>query len=141
MIEVIDQQSKRLVTNIARTLSNNVYLDQLFSNLFQNVLKIMTNPFRIGNAHPSWCEVLLNRGHCRLPNGLFCSQACRDGVGVMTKCPEGYQPSLSWGFRVTGCWCDTFRGSSIVCCDCTPITNSPYEVTPSDCGCMHFLDS
>lgn len=141
MIEVIGQRSKGILANLSRRMRKSVYIDQLFSTLFYRVMRFLTIPF-FGwrKINTSWCEIQLNKGYCALPNGKYCSQACSEGVGLSTQCPEGYQPSHSWGYRVTGCWCDTFRGSSLVCCDCTLVTNSPYRASAADCGCMHVLD-
>ncbi|MCE7791568.1 hypothetical protein K8O68_03895 [Salipaludibacillus sp. CUR1] len=142
MIETINGQSKGWVAGIARLLRSFPLADELFSRLFFGIMQFFSRPFRApGKGSTSWCEFHLNRGFCSLPNGRFCSHECSQGTGLNTPCPEGFQPSHSWGYRITGCWCDTFRGSTMICCDCTPVTNSPYIPSWGDCGCMHLLDS
>ncbi|MDG5786176.1 hypothetical protein QA612_01640 [Evansella sp. AB-P1] len=141
MIDIISLKSKVMFHGIARMISKSMYLDQLFNDCFYKLIAFFRFPsFRSRGKGRAWCELNQNLGRCNLPNNQYCSKECMEGVGLSTRCPQGYHPSHSWGYQVTGCWCDTFRGRSIVCCDCTPVTNSPYQPSSEDCGCMHFLN-
>ncbi|PYZ94981.1 hypothetical protein CR194_05550 [Salipaludibacillus keqinensis] len=139
MIEGLIQKS--FFADIARKTSRTMDMDQFFSSWFFRMMTFFSSRFTGSRkAQPSWCEHQVYKGYCNLPNGQFCSKECSEGMGLEGRCPEGFQPSHSWGYRVTGCWCDTFRGRNIICCDCTPSWNSPFQPSPADCGCFHFMD-
>lgn len=140
MYGTLSYKSKLFSEKIAKYLRKSAYVDIYFNDLFYSMMHFFRSPFGGSRASSSWCEIQKNLGYCQQPNGLFCSEECRSGYGLTTRCPQGFQPSHAWGFRITGCWCDTYQGRSVVCCDCTPITNSPYSPSTADCGCMHFLD-
>lgn len=136
MYDALNYRSKVFFERVARLTSNKIHINQFMSNMFNGMMKFSRGWKR---ADASYCEVNLNIGSCSQPNGKFCSDECWQGYGLTTRCPEGYQPSHSWGFRYTGCWCDTYLGRNVVCCDCTPSYNSPYVPSSEDCGCMHYL--
>lgn len=139
---MINQRSILFFELLARWVNKSAYVDSIFNDLFYGVLRIFNLPIFSNGRRKSraWCEHQKNWGTCSLPNGRFCSYECSEGIGLETRCPPGYQPSHAWGYRITGCWCDSFHGRTLVCCDCTPSTNSPYQSTFADCGCMHLLD-
>ncbi|SDY31499.1 hypothetical protein SAMN05421736_101935 [Evansella caseinilytica] len=141
LMEGFAQKTRPLFESAAKFIRKSAYADSFINDIFYHLLQLFRFPFSRGKrSSRSWCEYQKNIGVCSLPNGRFCSAQCMEGVGVAARCPDGYHPSHSWGYQITGCWCDTYRGRSIVCCDCTPITNSPYVPTAEDCGCMHYLD-
>jgi hypothetical protein len=140
MIGIINAKTKPFFENTARLFSRWAYADSLLNDWFYSVLKFFRFPLFERGPGRRWCEIQHYKGICSLPNGRFCSSECMQGSGLSSKCPEGFQPSHAWGYRFTGCWCDTFQGRSIVCCDCTPVSNHPYNPTAADCGCMHFLE-
>jgi len=140
MIEALQQRSQSFFEAVARTTGKKRYIDQLFSDIFQGVMKIFGGSlFGDRGSKRQWCERQVATGRCNLPNNQYCSAECSSGVGLASRCPAGFQPSHAWGYRVTGCWCDTVQGRSSICCDCTPVSNSPYQPSTADCGCMHVL--
>ena len=137
MFDVLNHSSKGFSEKAARFTRHKIHLNQFMSNMFEGMVEFSQGWKR---ADASFCEVQLNTGYCRQPNGRFCSNECWQGYGLTTRCPEGFQPSYSWGFRYTGCWCDTYLGRNVICCDCTPAYNSPYVPSSEDCACMQYLN-
>lgn len=139
MLSALDRFSKICFAAIARFIERKEVLMVIFQDMFYGAIRIARDPFGGGYVNHPWCELRVDTGRCNLPNQRFCTQACMGGYGVSGQCPPGFRPSHVWGYRITGCWCDTFQGRNIVCCDCTPADNSPYVRTAADCGCMHFI--
>ncbi len=138
MMHTLDLVSRRFSEQAARFFRGKDFLHTVMNDIFHGAMAFSRHPLGGSFRSPQWCEAVLNEGRCLLPNGRYCNSSCMGAIGLETPCPPGYQPSLAWGFPITGCWCDTVAGRGTVCCDCTPIGNSPYSRSAADCGCVHF---
>lgn len=139
MILSMDQWSRAVYERMARMIRQNEPIFTILNDMFHGTMSFVAGPFSRQNRKNGWCEIQRQFGQCRLPNQRYCNRACASGTELDSKCPPGYRASYVWGYSATGCWCDTFQGISVVCCDCTPVSRSPYERSSEDCGCMHFL--
>ncbi|MCD8511816.1 MAG: hypothetical protein LRY73_19495 [Bacillus sp. (in: Bacteria)] len=140
MLEGMMLKSRLFSENLSKLISKSALIDNLFSDMFYGILQFFRPRKKEERGSPRWCEIQKNLGYCHQPYGKFCSEECMGYGKLTTKCPQGYQPSHAWDYPYTGCWCDTFNGRNVICCDCTPITNSPYRISKADCGCMHYMD-
>jgi hypothetical protein len=139
MIFSMDQWSRAYYESLARMVRRKETLFTILNDMFQGTMSFVSRPIPRLSRKAEWCEVTSQLGRCRIPNQRYCSGDCSSGTGLSSKCPPGFRVSHVWGYRATGCWCDTFQGRSIVCCDCTPASSSPYERSSADCGCMHLI--
>lgn len=139
MILSIDQWSRAFYESVARMVRRKETIFTIVNDMFHGTMSFVANSFSRQSRKAEWCEIQHEFGQCRLPNQKYCNWTCASGTGITSRCPPGYRVSHMWGYSATGCWCDTFQGRSVVCCDCTPVSTSPYERSFEDCGCMHFL--
>ncbi|MFE1243456.1 hypothetical protein ACFW35_04925 [Fictibacillus sp. NPDC058756] len=131
LFEIIENYSKLIAENLARSINRKQFIGTLVGGLFLSILSITTNPFRAFAANTGWCEVSAHTsGTCGPPGAGFCSNlnaTCPSSTST-AKCPTGFSVNYKY-YPKTACWCYFTPGWAKVCCDCK--RNSDGK----ECGC------